>query len=484
MPIDLEKPIAWKDTDDPDGVALLQSLQGNILKGHGRKWTANIFFRFDPARPKDSRRMLRQLAQFHVTSAHLQLRQTARFHESGQGGGPFVHVGLSFAGYGAIERGNAAPADPDFTSGMRSDDSVQALLDPPVSEWEAPFREEIHGIVLAAHENPALTGELAGSLREMIEDAGGTIVHVQHGAVVENAAGEGIEHFGYVDGRSQPLMLVEDIKKEVAETGSAQWDAAFPLKLALVPDPGAGGSPHFGSYFIFRKLEQHVRDFKRREQVIADRLGLTDEDRELAGALIVGRFEDGTPVTLSDEALGLKPGNDFNYDTDPGIRCPFHAHIRKSNPRGTGGTESKEEERLHLMARRGIPYEDKKRSVHPEEVPDVASLSEFDQKAAPRLPKLGVGLLFMAYNENIGNQFKFTQKLWVNNSGFPVNPAGPHGIDPVIGQGQLVSGDQKLPSHWDDAAANPIGNVDFHGFVRMRGGEYFFSPSLAFLRSL
>jgi deferrochelatase/peroxidase EfeB len=31
-----------------------------------------------------------------------------------------------------------------------------------------------------------------------------------------------------------------------------------------------------------------------------------------------------------------------------------------------------------------------------------------------------VGLLFMAYNATIGQQFKFTQQVWANNKNFPV----------------------------------------------------------------
>jgi len=50
---------------------------------------------------------------------------------------------------------------------------------------------------------------------------------------------------------------------------------------------------------VFRKLEQNVWGFKKREEELAHDLGLKEEEEERAGALIVGRFEDGTPVTLS-----------------------------------------------------------------------------------------------------------------------------------------------------------------------------------------
>ena len=484
MSIHLTKPLAWKQADSEE-LKLLQALQGNILKGHGRESTADIFFKFGPV-AKDSKRMLRDLANFHLVSAHRQLLDAEKFKASNKcdGGGPFVHLALSFTGYQALGLAASAPTDADFRGGMKAPASIAALADPAVTAWEAPFRADIHGMVLAADETEGKTAALAAKIKQLIEDGGGSIVHVQHGRALKNARGDGIENFGYVDGRSQPLMLQEDIDAETSGTGSSRWDPGFPLKLALVDDPGVADSFSFGSFFVFRKLEQDVRGFKTREQQVADVLELEGEDRELAGAMIVGRFEDGTPVTLSKDARGEDPPNNFNYDGDAGVRCPFHGHIRKTNPRGSGKAEAPAVERMHLMARRGIPYEDVKRDVHPSELPDSGSLAEFTADVAPSLPTGGVGLLFMAYNHKIGDQFKFTQQTWVNLTQFPLQPGGPHGIDPVIGQGPNNPGDQKLPKTWDDTAAGFANNAPFAGFVKMKGGEYFFSPSLTFLKNL
>lgn len=51
-------------------------------------------------------------------------------------------------------------------------------------------------------------------------------------------------------------------------------------------------------------------------------------------------------------------------------------------------------------------------------------------------PEREFGLVFMAFNSNIGNQFEFTQITWANNPEFPEVPAGSAqpGTDPVIGQ--------------------------------------------------
>ena len=250
-------------------------------------------------------------------------------------------------------------------------------------------------------------------------------------------------------------------------------DPTFPLTTALVPDPLVADAEElaFGSFFVFRKLEQNVRGFKTLEQNLADALGLTGDDRERAGAFVVGRFEDGTPITMADRPAGLEsPRNDFDYTGDAAAsRCPFHAHIRKTNPRGSGGFEAEPAERLHIMARRGIPYEDVPRPLHPDGLPKAESLAEFLAKVAPDLPAGGLGLLFMAYNAKIDDQFAFTQSIWANNPGFPNVPAPPPGLDGVIGQAAGNPGGQAYPK-WDDASANPK-PFDFKGFVTMKGGE-------------
>ncbi|MEA2871464.1 MAG: hypothetical protein QOH67_1440, partial [Hyphomicrobiales bacterium] len=379
MAINLAAPLAWTKATAEE-LKMLQCLQGNILKGHGRDFTANIFFKLDPVKPLQMKRMLRDLANFHLTSAYAQLLAAQEFKKSGKDGGPFAHLALSVKGYQALGLAASAPADPDFQAGMKAPGSLAALIDPPVAQWEPPFQQDLHGVVIAAADTEGETAALAGTIKDLIADAGGTVVHVQHGKALRNSADEGIENFGYVDGRSQPLMLQEDIDAETSGAGTSRWDPTFPLNTALLKDPGTTDTVSFGSLFIFRKLEQAVKNFKTREQQVADILALTGEDRELAGAMIVGRFEDGTPVTLSKDARGGKPANNFNYSVDAGVRCPFHGHIRKTNPRGSGGAEAEPLERKHIMARRGIPFEDVKRMTHPAELPESGSLVEFNAK--------------------------------------------------------------------------------------------------------
>lgn len=280
--------------------------------------------------------------------------------------------------------------------------------------------------------------------------------YLQLGDALFNADCNGIEHFGYVDGRSQPLMLKEDIDQEPHD----EWDPSIPLSQIIVADPAGEGDVSCGSYFVFRKLHQNVSGFKKAEEQLAKAAGIVDDQR--AGASLVGRFENGTPVIASRVAgkVGAKgeTDNDFNYSGDPqGFRCPYAAHIRKTNPRT-------DDTKRHLMARRGIPY-------------GLRQDDPNDENGQKPGPEAEVGLLFMSYQSDLQQGFEFTQKLWADNPDFDfASPTQPVGIDPIIGQGENAS--NRYPKVWGHGPLTDA--IEFGRYVTMKGGEYFFAPSRSF----
>ena len=176
-----------------------------------------------------------------------------------------------------------------------------------------------------------------------------------------------------------------------------------------------------------------------------------------------GRFKDGTPLTLQDHD-GAGDVNDFDYASDDrgGDKCPFHAHVRKVNPRGTTPFTSLEDERKRRIIRRGIPYGFRKLGSAP--------------------PRVGVGLLFMCYQADIHHQFEFIQRTWADNPNFPRNLVLPDtGDDPLIGQDSDRNAAQKWPTKWNDSERK---RHNFGGYVTLKGGEYFFAPSVGFLHGL
>jgi deferrochelatase/peroxidase EfeB len=124
-----------------------------------------------------------------------------------------------------------------------------------------------------------------------------SVVAVERGRAIRNQNGETIEPFGYVDGRSQPLYLAPDFRKDDAgrtcddrRQPFTVWNPFEPLKRILVSD--RAGENCFGSFLVFRKLEQNVREFVRAERELAYKLfgSRSAEDQDRAGALVVGRF--------------------------------------------------------------------------------------------------------------------------------------------------------------------------------------------------
>ncbi|MBO0930818.1 Dyp-type peroxidase [Fibrella aquatilis] len=474
---------------DPNNRPMLEGIQGNILKAHGRHHTANIFIRCNP--DDDSRAnakaWLKSLVATEVVkSAYAHLRSNALFKSSGGkvDTGLFACIHISAAGYKYLFPGDARlkKFEKTFIDGMDSAD----LGDPAREDWEVGFHQQPEFMLLLAHAKP---NELEKAIVDVQQAvcAFGFITTLEPGNALFNHAEAGIEHFGYVDGVSQPLFFEDewDTYKEqnhIKADKNVLFDPRADKKLVLVNDPFAKGNTEGrGSYFVFRKLEQNVKGFKQEEANLATTLNLKGDDRERAGAMIVGRFEDGTPVQASDEEGMIDSAtiNNFDYKTAKGdaiadgSRCPFHAHIRKVNPRSGLLNGGMAEAKKHIMARRGIPFGPPRT--------DGPNDGQIYNK-----PEGGVGLLFMSYQASLEKQFEVIQRNWANSPNMPdnTNPNGSVpaiGVDLVIGQGDGTR-TGKYATTWGDSGS--MSPATFAQFVNMKGGEYFFAPSMTFLENI
>ena len=524
--IDNTSPVDHRDTRYAD---LFNRLQGNILKGHGRNFTANIFLQFG-TQGRALKDTLRWLTQTYVRSAYDQLDERERFlHARALGQrhqhsmfGSLLLTKRTYEKLGFSESLNAwfpdppdpAPSSPrqsNFLSGMRA--AAQDLGDElteasAVDDLERAYlRQHIDALLILADNSETHLLDVARDLVTTLRSThGATTVAFEVGRVLRNIPdGPGLEHFGYVDGISQPLFLTSDFGPTNNSGSRDRWDPFAPLSLVLLPDPGMENrvTDAFGSYYVFRKLEQNVRAFYDAEDLVRRELGLADADQARAGAMIVGRFRDGTPLAMSGRD-GFSPAhaNDFRYDglradLSPdlsgrsdrlGLKCPFHAHIRKTNPRqsqdsltstSSAITAREREERARAIVRRGIPY---------------------GERTPENRPTEGVGLLFGCFQRSIMRQFAFIQRKWANTSSFKIPGRSVHGgtgLDPVIGQGP---GAGQFSQHWRKPYGGRLGfqepeelenlpltashptAVMVNGLVKFRGGEFFFAPSLPFLR--
>jgi Dyp-type peroxidase family len=453
--------------------AHLEDLQANIFKHHGRDNAAHVFLKFKAGEKAKAKTWIKDKLKPRLTTAKRQLDAAVAFREKHVDGGPLWSLLLSATGYKFLGY-DVTKLDPVFQNGIQA--SIGKLNDPPLAEWETWAQGEIDAMILIADSQQANAQFTAMALSAEVHSFA-KVLHIEIGHQQRNKRKNGIEHFGYVDGRSQPIMLESEMDEE--KDGRFIFDPSAGPAQVLVSDPfGTPGAS--GSYFVFRKLEEHVRSFKVHEQELANALGLTGDDRELAGALVIGRFEDGTPVTLAKKPLiesspvpnGKSVPNNFDYKLDSdGAKCPFHSHIRKSHPRGSSPGQLAFDQSKR-MARRGITYGQR--------TDDGSNISS--------MPEDGVGLLFMAYQRNIADQFEFIQQSWVNTPLFPTIPPTPQhpatvgtGIDPVIGQHAGASAPvQQWPKSWGQMPVVPVA-FSFADFVVMKGGAYFFSPSLSSL---
>jgi len=258
--------------------------------------------------------------------------------------------------------------------------------------------------------------------------------------------------------------------------------------------PGMRDLGRNGTYLVLRTLQQDVRGFW---QFVNDAAGGDSRLREQLASAMVGRTRAGEPLApLSDAPIpGVKagtPSNQFTYDSDEnGMRCPFGAHVRRSNPRnadfppGTSGLLSKlahdlglthveyrqdimSPTRFHRLLRRGREYGP---PLSPEQAlqPDYPDNEEH-------------GLHFICLNANISRQFEFVQGAWIMSSKFD----GMTGeTDPLLGNRQPLANGQSTNSFLLPQEGGPARRVaGVPPFITVRGGAYFFLPGIRALKFL
>lgn len=469
----LDAPITWT-AHDPSVDAFLDRLQGNILKGHGRSNVVFMFCRFSEDSKDKARTFLKSQVD-RVHSAHDQLNSAAQKKKSGnKDNRPFVSLFLTKDGYDyfGVPDGKQ-PSDPSFQAGMGG--SEAKLNDPPQSQWDRHLRVP-HMLIMVAVSGP---DEAQSESVDLLNSMGGIgdVKGGHSGEVIANQffneEGLGVENFGYVDGRSQPLVLTEDIP---GEKGIDKWPIEeFPVSQFVVRDPGVNDEAAYGSYFVFRQLEQNVAEFKAREDEINkgfdDKTSSSFPNRD---SVSVGRLESGIPYEVSNVRPTPKPTsvtNNFAFTTEP-PHCPHFSHIRVVNPRT-------EETRSQIMIRRGITYGTREDAKPKHGDPSMLILVD-DPPDDAVFPSDGVGLLFQSYQANIANQFEETQRRANSTIGGVV--------DPVIGQ------QNSCPVLWPVTyGAAGTDAVDFFSrggkppagpYIKLLGGGYFFAPSIPFLKSL
>ncbi|MFE8599088.1 Dyp-type peroxidase [Archangium violaceum] len=512
--------------------------------------------------------------------------------------------------------------DPAFTQGMASR-SKQGILGDPASDdqknaeghpdnWVlGGTQEEIHLVLIVASDDKREVKEKPGTTlhrllrgegrRPGLRDLGTVKVQRGHNLPASKRL-SGHEHFGFLDGVSQPGVrgrlsndphdvLTPRQNPKNRQQGKPGHELIWPGEFVFGyeggptntaggktfedPGPVAKAGPAWaddGSYLVIRRLRQNVGLFHRFLKQVADTFHVPapppqseppppgvpvgDSAADLVGSRFVGRWRSGAPVMRTgntdltkndrdnpDLAADDSANNNFEFqeetepllpadaqgpfdatDEDPrhpgtlfrpapddkaGRLCPFTGHVRKAYPRDDESTSNppnippnllnETTTQTHRMLRRGIPYGKASDSTPALPRPDA------HDRRPTRTAGLDEdrGLIFVAYETSLVDQFEFVTRAWVNNPNFkesstPPDATQPGGHDPIIGQNNnpnaqgardrvreftLTYVDQQGQPKVQRVSTNIMDPSD-RDWVIPTGGEFFFAPSISALEML
>jgi Dyp-type peroxidase family len=432
----------------------LDDIQATVLRYRPEPYYGtHVMLHVDDMRA--GRGLLRDLTP-HVASA----ADWWRAHE------PWIAVAITYSGLAAlgVPEDSLGSFPKAFRVGMaaRADELRDYGANDP-KHWEQEFGSgAIHIGVSVFSDSEEAWRQTTDTARRHYEGRPGlTVVSAQD----FGAQPGDLNPLGYRDSIGQPAIEgsgVEPLPGQGPAIKAGEFILGYPGEAGVpLPAPQPDVLGRNGTFVGLRKYQSRIGAFNRFLQANAD----TDDERELLAAKLMGRWRSGAPLTLAperdDPALGADPlrNNDFTYAADPhGRQVPLGSHMRRMNPRDTQ-MAILADVNIHRIIRRsttfGAPY-------------DKNALTQQDDET-PR------GLYFIFLSAEAMATMEFLQQEWINNGNF------------------MSLGDERDPNVGlqEDGATFTIPQAPvrrrIHGietFNVLRGGEYFFLPSLSALRWL
>ena len=340
----------------------------------------------------------------------------------------------------------------------------------PSSWWfGGPAQASAHAMVSIYAGNAATLEQRATVITAAFAANGLALLHAQDGKSLKDAP----EPFGFRDGIAQPRIAGQ------CSLGDDMQPAASPGEFLLGANysdiygaPSLGNMPGDiaanGSFCAVRLIEQDVAGFKK---VLTDAVTVAnnlDTTSDLVAAKLMGRWQDGTPVSLRPTVADWVAAggadadrNDFDYapsyeypgtpEDHAGSRCPVGAHVRRTNPRSARIAGARHSRRLIRRGMRAAWQEDGTQRE---------------------------GLFGMFFCGSLERQFEFILREWINGD---LAASGIRSTqDPIVGSGTL-GGKVVLPGIGHGGSA-----LELHvpRLTQTRGSLYLFVPGITALRAM
>lgn len=446
--------------DRPAAPVDLADVQGNLLKGYRAQFARHFVLAIsDPAKARA------WLAALPVTDA--------------RAWGPIkpasmLNIGFTFAGLQQLWPGRSKELE-RFPKSFLDGPALRAEANEDTGT-SAPQGWRFGGSGPAAHamlsvfafeqvELDRRAAEIAGQLAAN----GLQPLHTQDA----RSTVDGTIPFGFRDGIAQPRIAGQcserDDMQPAASPGEFLLGANY---VGIYGGPSLGGLPADiaanGSFCAVRLMEQDVAGFESLLDEAVAKAANPATTRELVAAKLMGRWRDGTPVSLhpTDASWKASAGtgvdrNDFDYapsyeypgtpEDHFGARCPVGAHVRRTNPRSARIAGARHSRRL---IRRGMP-------------------TAWDEGGKRREGLFGIFLC-----ASLERQFEFILQQWINGD---LAASGIRGTqDPIVGSGSM-GGKIRLPGL---AARGGDLELNVPRLTTTRGSLYLLMPGIAALRSL
>jgi Dyp-type peroxidase family len=587
------------DFDELKTVLAADQIQGNILAGFNKDYQMCLFLRIvdDSAEKTDVKRWLKSQIPFIATTEEVlafnRLFKAVRRRRRCEGAvkATWVNIAFSYRALTLLAKDADKFKDESFKAGMAAQSRKGILGDPSDDDdlkgspknWEFGGREDNEAdivLIIASDDRGDLEKEVA-RIKKSIDPSSQTTIDQKPSpsgvqviypepeaepAAILTGSLRGHEHFGFLDGVSQPgirgllskdphdvLTLRQNPNDREGQGLPGQdllWPGEFVFGYFGQKGDGKDIAEHTeepihagpawadnGSFLVIRRLRQDVNAFhtfvRKTAQLLQEECPNGSVTASLVGSRMVGRWPSGAPVErtpgadnpemagsncannnfeFQDATEPLPPraaGPEYRFDCSDefptaqhhdqkGDKCPFSGHIRKVYPRDDVSLDRKQklpnevDTQKHRLLRRGIPF-------------GTQSSSTLEAPVADNIDR---GLMFLAYQTSIKNQFEFVTKNMVNDPDFK-EPRGPAatdpptalpaadkqggGHDPIIGQNNqdpnrireftVTIPDPDNPTDSAKAKAYRVSTRDPNTgkgieWVIPTGGGYFFAPSI------